>query len=587
MHREFQSPWKVERATWIPVALLSLVIWVAFGHVIRNGLVFDDLDAIKNNDTIVSLKNLPILFSKDYFERSDEFSYRPIVTLSYFGDCAIAGKNPAVYHIHNLALHHANVLLAFVLFNLLGAGRWRSFAIALIVALHPLHTEAIIFPGFREDLQMTLGMLAMSCCLAADRAQLKGPWILIAPATLAYALFAKEGALLLPAAWLAADAIHNLTAPRRLDLKRRYVLLVLVLIFYVAIRFFVMANPAAAEMDVVEYTPLKQRLLTAPHLFAYYVRRFFWPVPLSIIHEIEPLKEIGPAFYSSLIVVGAVFGLWIALAGLQTLASARRLGSSDASQSKIENLKSKIENGWLWLPGLWMIATFAPVSNVYPIVNLWAERFYYAVGVGMAAVVVAGVGALWDAASKHLGRDRRHALAILGAIAGVFLVWAAAIYDLQRIFECRSSLSLWRATVRCTPNNGTALATLAVAELEAGHTADAEQIARDAEQHGGGVYRINFILGQAALRQQNWKKAIEHFEKALTVPPPSVVNRTSLVLSLTQAYRKTGQSDKAAALLRQAVEWDPKNRSLPDQLRKLETKPNAGGTTAPLATRNP
>jgi tetratricopeptide (TPR) repeat protein len=549
-----RSPSEIGRLIGPPIALLSLAVWATFGQAIHNGLVFDDLDTIKYNTTIASWKNLSILFSKDYFQLSDEYTYRPIVTLSYFIDHAIGGKKPLIYHLHNLALHHANVLLVFTLFYLLGAGRWRSFAIALIFALHPLHTEAIIFPGFREDLQMTLGMLAMSCCLAADRNQPTSRWVLLAPVAFAYALFAKEGALALPVAWLAFDAIQNPTERRRFALGRRYVLLVFVLIVYVVIRFFVMANPAAADMDVIDRLPLKQRLITAPYLFAYYVRRFFWPAPLSIIHEVAELKEIGPAFHTSLFIIGAVTLVWIAVA-----------------------LREK----WLWLAGLWVIASFAPVANVYQIVNLWAERFYYAVGIGTAAIVVAGIGALWDFLSKRIEPNRRFAFAAIAWLLVILVVWAAAVYDLIRVSECRTSLSLWRATVRCVPTNGTALATLAIAELEAGDSDRAEQFAREAEQYGGGVYRANYILGQVAFRRQKWDKAIEHFEKALTVPPPSISSRTTLVLCLTQSYLNVGQPQRAATLLRQGIEWDSENRALRDLLRKIETKPQDTTSTSP------
>jgi tetratricopeptide (TPR) repeat protein len=555
----FRSPSEVVREVGLPVVLLSLAVWGAFGRVLTNGLVFDDLDTIKYNTTITSLTNLSVLFSrKDYFRLSDEYSYRPIVTLSYFLDHAIGGKNPAVYHFHNLAIHHLNVLLVFTLFYLLRAGRWPAFAVALLFALHPLNAEAVIFPGFREDLQMTLGMLAASVCLTADRNRLTGRWFLGAPPTLAFALFAKEGALLLPAAWLAFDAIHNSTQRPRLNLKRRHGLIVLVVIVYVAVRFFVMTNPDAAELDVVDRLPLGQRLLTAPCLFAYYARRFLWPTPLCIIHEIEPLRQADAAFGGSMIIVAAVVGLWIVAALLEK---------------------------WPWFAGLWIAAAFAPVANLYPIVNLWAERFYYSVGIGMSALVVAAVAAAWDRLARRLSEDRRLALAIAGWLLVGLLGWSAAVCDLKRITECRDSLSLWRATVRCVPTNETALATLAIAELEAGNLSRAETIAREAEQRGGGVYRFNYILGQAAFRRGDWASAIARLEKALTVPPPSIQSRTTLVLSLTRAYLKAGRPDRAATLLRKGLEWDPQNRALGSILGQIETQPAEAPSTAPAAAK--
>jgi len=531
-------------SNWLPISILSVAVWATFAQLAGNGLVFDDLDAIANNAAIRSLKNLPVLFSKDYFSLSDEYSYRPIVTASYFLDYAAAGAKPAVYHLHNVLLHHANVLLVFALFVLLGVGRWRSFAIALLFALHPLHTEAVIFPGFREDLQMTAGMLAMSCCLAADREHPAATWVLWAPVALAVALFAKEGALLLPVAWVAFDWLYGRRARHEAMLARRYVLIVFVLLAYVLIRFVVMTNPAAVELDVVERLPLKERLIGAPHLFAYYIRRFLWPPPLCIIPSVEPLTAMGPVLYFSILVVAAFIALWLELARREP---------------------------WLLLAGLWVGAAFAPVANIYQIVNLWAERFYYSVGVGTSAIAVAGIAALCEHFARRMTAARRLGLTIGVWVAVGFVAWVAAIYDLRRVRECRTTLSLWRATVRCAPTSGVALRTLAIAELEAGNLDRAEALVGEAEQHGGGgVYQSNFILGEVDFRRGNWKAAVEHFKLALTGEPPSVASRTSLMMQLARAYQKLGEDAQAAATLRQAIEWDPENPSPKSVLRTMK-----------------
>jgi len=562
----FPSPVELWATSLPPIVLLSLIVWATFNQTLGNALAFDDLDVIFN-EAVGSLKNIPFLFSRQqYFGNFGEYTYRPVATFSYFLDNAfLGGKDPAAHaraicHLHNVVLHHINVLLVFALFLLLGVRQWTAFAIALVFAVHPLHTEAVLFPGFREDLQMTLGLLAMSCCLAADRRRPRGHWVVWAPVALAYALFAKEAALLVPVAWLAFDAISDEKMLRERALSRRYILLFLAVAFFVAIRFFVMANPNQGELDVIERLPLKERLLTAPYLFAYYVRKFLWPFPLCVIHEIEPLKAIGPAFYSSLIVAGIVAALVVVLAW---------------------------RGKWVWLVGLWVVATFAPVSNVYQIINLWAERFYYVVGVGSAAILVAAGQAIWTFVSNSTRPSRQFALAVLGWILIGLLAWGAAICDLKRILDCRTSLSLWRVTARCAPNNGTVLASLAVYEINAGNFKRAEEIALRAEAQGGGVYRFNYILGQAALRQQQWDKAVVYFEKALTVPPPSERSRSELVVSLSGAYLKTGQTDKALSLLRQGAQWDPQNTRLKGLLQKIETKPGDGASTPPVILEKP
>jgi len=551
------------RSAWFGAAVLTLAVWLTFGHTLGNELVFDDLDVIKHNRAIRSLGNLGILFSKEYFRASGEYTYRPVATFSYFLDYAVGGGRPWVYHLHNVLLHNLNVLLVFALFNLLGAGRWRAFAIAAVFALHPLAAEAVIFPGFREDLQMTAGALAMAYCLAADRLRPSGGWLVGAGAALAYALFAKEGALLVPLAWWIFDLLYDKPPGLRPGFARRYALPAAVAAFYVGARFFALANPEAAQMDVVEHIGLGQRLLTAPYLFAYYLRRFLWPVPLCIIHEVEPLQAAGAAFWGALLAAAAFAALWIGISRRQS---------------------------WLWAAGLWAGATFAPVANLYPIANLWAERFYYSVNVGTAAVAVAAVGAGWAFLRDRAGPERRRAMKVFAAVLIAVVAWAAAVYDVARVLECRSSLSLWRATARRVPTNGVALKTLAIYELEAGNYARAEKLARQAEgREGGGVYAANYILGQSAMRQKDWNRAIAHFRKALSVPPPSAASRTSLLLSLASAYLRIGRADRAAAIAREVLRTDPTNRAAQHLLGAAKRRrPTAESpTTAPLGVKTP
>jgi tetratricopeptide (TPR) repeat protein len=565
------------KTPWLPLTILSLVVWATFGHLAANDLMFDDLDVIKNNKAITSLRNLRLLFSKDYFLRApeggtEEYSYRPVVTVSYFLDHAIAGKKPSFYHIHNVILHHANVLLLFALFNLLGAGRWRAFAMALVFALHPLHAEAVIFPGFREDLQMTAGMLALSCCLAADRQRPVAAWILWAPVALAFALFAKEGALLLPAAWLAFDGIQNTYAPRPIKLPRRYLLLAVVLIAYIAIRFTVMANPYAEEIVEIDQLPWKQRAITAPYLFAYSLRRFLWPPPLCIIPPIEPLKAVGFVFSLSVLLTAAFIILWIVLAQREK---------------------------WLWFAGLWMGAAFAPVSNLYPIANLWAERFYYSVGVGTAAIAVVGVGVLWEHLARRFAGSRRLAFTIAGWTAVGFLAWLAAMYDLGRILECRTSLRLWRATVRRAPTSIDALRSCAIYEIEGGNFDRARWLMSEAEQHGEAAYRIRYVRAQADFREKKWESAIEQFEKALAEgeaaladSPPFIqrqINqiKMSSLMASSYAYREVGKPKEEEAALRKVLDLDPENPMAQKRLKQLETKTKDTPTTHPIPSISP
>jgi len=309
---------------------------------------------------------------------------------------------------------------------------------------------------------------------------------------------------------------------------------------------------------------MRQRLLTAPYLFAYYVWRFLWPVPLCIIPEVESLSRIGVAFVESLVITTAFIALWIVMARRQR---------------------------WVLPAGLWIAATFAPVSNIYPIVNLWAERFYYIIGAGTAAIAVAAVGALWEWLSGRLGPragnlTRKSAPMIGWALLGLLLC-AALLVDIRRILECRTSLSLWRATVRCAPTNATALSSLAIYELEADNFVQADMFAREAQLHGDWSYRPNFILGTSAFRQEKWDRAIEYFEKALAVPPPSLASRAQLTRMLATAYLKTARRDLARKTLEGEIQWNPQDEHARQLLQQIETRRDDSASSSPGQSAQP
>lgn len=537
----------------LPVLLLSLAVWLVYVHTAANGLIFDDRDTILHNQAIVSLDNLGMLVSRaDYFGQFGEYSYRPVVTLSYFVDHALGGDRAWVFHVHNVAIHHLNVVLAFALFVLLGAGRWRAFFVALIFGLHPLASEAVIFPGFREDLQMTAGVLAMSVFMALDRERPGFVWLIGAAIAYAYGLLAKEAALLLPAAWLAVDWILNRYSLERARFIRRYALLVVVCAGYVLVRFYLMTNPGASEMGIVELKPMAQRALTVPVLFGKYLWRFVWPPPLCVLSDFEPVEEIGRAFYVATTAVALFVAIWVGLS---------------------------VRRPWLWLAGFWIGATFAPVSNLYPIINLWAERFYYSINLGTAAIAVAAIGGVWDFAARRLDPPVRRKAVVAGWTIAGGLIFLAMLCDNIRVMECRNSLTLWRATYRVLPDNGIAVRNLARAELNAGNFTKAEKLALEAEPlEGGGTWAANYIIGRSAYLQKDWPRAILYYEKALSVPAPSDALQAGLYRSIGDAYLRNGDKEKAIQHIRAALEWDPENPTARKLLRQLGVDEDAPTT---------
>jgi tetratricopeptide (TPR) repeat protein len=153
------------------LGLLAIVI-VAGGvylNALRTPFVWDDHWLIENNTGIRDLRNVPAFFAPSYYqsyfvEHFRDFAgrgYRPVAEISFAIDHAIWGLNSFGFHLTNVLLHIANCVLAYCLtYRIFGQKRVAVFS-ALLFAVHPLHTEAIVWAKVRSQL------LAFSFVLAS------------------------------------------------------------------------------------------------------------------------------------------------------------------------------------------------------------------------------------------------------------------------------------------------------------------------------------------------------------------------------------------------------------------------------------
>ncbi len=80
---------------------------------------------------------------------------QPLVWFSYMLDFSLAGLNPGVFHLTNVILHILNTLLLLAVLNRLTGSFWKSFFVAALFALHPLHVESVAWIAERKGLLST------------------------------------------------------------------------------------------------------------------------------------------------------------------------------------------------------------------------------------------------------------------------------------------------------------------------------------------------------------------------------------------------------------------------------------------------
>jgi protein O-mannosyl-transferase len=185
--------------------LIVIVPLIVFSASVRNGFVYldDDILILENQAKITHLAETGKFFSSDAFLNNSSPYYRPILNVSLMLDAQIGKTSAGFYHFMNLLLHLLCCMTLFRLLQLLGAGREKAFAGAMVFAVHPIMASAVFWIPARSDLLVALfGMLFFSAGIRYARGK-KPLWLAASILCFAIALFSKESAVLLPLLLLA------------------------------------------------------------------------------------------------------------------------------------------------------------------------------------------------------------------------------------------------------------------------------------------------------------------------------------------------------------------------------------------------
>ncbi|CAH0393458.1 unnamed protein product [Bemisia tabaci] len=154
-------PVLTHRQSRLVVGLLAVLCYVGS---LNGDFVFDDSEAVVNNDDVQLTTPVWKLFSHDFWgtritNNASHKSYRPLTVISFRWNVWLNdGKlEPFSFHLFNVILHGINsVLLLSVYKLLLGVESPKlSLVAASLFALHPVHTESVAGIVGRADLLST------------------------------------------------------------------------------------------------------------------------------------------------------------------------------------------------------------------------------------------------------------------------------------------------------------------------------------------------------------------------------------------------------------------------------------------------
>jgi len=574
---------KMTATHWLPVALLVFVCIVVYLNSLPNGFVFDDYAVIIENKYLkLPGINFASFLNHSYFNiAGGEASYRPLATLSYYLIYAIAGLNPFFYHLLSVILHIVNVVLVYLLFNLILKHRFTALIAGLLFACHPALTEAVDCISYNEDL------LAAVFFLLAFLYYLKSSTNGLISNIISYGLslfffllglLSKEMAITLPAIIL----LYDVSLKNGVDKKSFSLQLILknikvrglfyggylaVSLLYLSIRFFVLYHPQESIKPF--YGNLFERIIFLPaHIFSF-IKLAFFPVNLTA----DYVFSYPHHFFAASNLIGFLFVAGLAVGSVFIFKYSRGIFFG------------------IW----WFFITLFPVYNIIPIYNPFAERFLYIPLIGYCLLVAMAFNTLMN---KRLSETVP--VKVLSSVAIIALLSFYAMITIARNLDWKDSLTLWSKTVITSPDSSIAHGSLGRAYQDLGRLEEAIREYKKAIEIFPNNYKAYYNLGVLYDGQGALKEAVANYKRTIAINPAfidaqfnlgNIYHNQGLLEEAIQQYRKVteldptdfearnnlgvayarqGKFDQAIAQWEKVLEIEPQNKSAGDNIKKAK-----------------
>lgn len=516
-----------------PAAVMALVAAILFAPVCWFGFVYDARCQILTDTFLFQPRHWFDVLTCRVLSM-DVIDYnRPLQLASLMLDAAAWGRDPFGFHLTSVLLHAANAALVwFVVRQIMaipstdegtkrhageeaGTASGPEWPIRLaltmtataVFAVHPLVTEAVCEPTYREDLLVVFfSMLALLLAIGHDgsRSGCDAGRAVACMGCCLLGITAKESAaatpLLLAAFWWLF---------RRQDQGSFWRLMLAgsmtVVAIFLAVRFVLDPTPAAINDEQPAYPggSLGAAMLILPRILALYAQLIVAPVNLCADYGGESIRHLSlPTAVAALLGVAAAAAL-----------AARR------------DRRLLFAYAMILLPLL-------PVANIVPIFRPLADRYLYFPLAGVALALACLGDGPWL-------QDRFRRLTLVFALSAVAIL-ALVCRERQRVWA--DSLTLWTDTLAKNPGSPTAAINAAMAFSDAGRLDEAEAAAQRAIILTGGN-AVSFYGTLALILDQQGRPEVagRALKKAMEMPlmadPEALVTLLYMEPDIARRYR--------------------------------------------------
>jgi tetratricopeptide (TPR) repeat protein len=500
-----------ERET-ITFLVLSLLAFLPYANTLFNDFVYDDYFQVIENPYVHSFRYLREIFGTTVwsFQGAQNVAnyYRPLMTFGYVLCYQIAGAIPFSFHLANLALNVAAVLLVFCLLRRLSGERIALVAAGLF-ALHPLHTESVAWIAGVTDLELAVFyLLTFLLYLRISEPGKEYGWRVAMCGSYALALLSKEQALTLPVLVTLFEHLYRedrATTSNRQKVSR-YAPLWAVTAVYLVARVILLGRVAGIVMrpGLSGY----EVALSAISLLGRYLWKLLWPAHLSVFyvfqkssHFTDPRVLLGLA---GLVLCGVVFAVLWRRAHILSFA---------------------------------LVLVFLPLGPVlnprWMPASVFAERYLYLPSIGFCWLAAWAAVKLWSANVPAFVRTLSRAVPLLLIVVAL----SYAVKTVKRNRDWRTGETLFRRTLDEQGGASLIRSSLGSVYFNNGDLASAEREWLEALATGP---RDPVALDNLALlrqRQRRYAESLDYSWRAIRSRPSQMMAHLHLAETLVQMDR--------------------------------------------------
>ena len=496
------------------ILALGLLVGISYGPaMLWGGFVWDDRVITEAPPIREGASGLWQIWFSPGALRMWEGHYWPLVYSTFWLEHKLWGFDPTGYHIVNVVLHFANVVLLWhLLARLTVPGAW---IIAAVFAVHPLHVESVAWVIERKDLLSTLFYLAAFSTyihMARDKAG-----YVLALGLFVLGMLCKSIVVTLPVALLIYHWWQQGRVPGA-EVQRLLPFFAVGLFIAIMDASFYQSN----EVIAFGYSFL-ERVLIAARVLWFYAGKLLWPTDLAVIYPHWEVMVADPFAWGRVVAACALAGL-------------------------LYGFRNRIGRGPL-AGALFFAVTLSPVLGFidfgYMQFSFVADRYQYLAGVGVLAVLI---GAMVRGVARLPGASQKGCLAVTVVALG-----AMGILTWQQSGIYRDKVTFWshvmahNAVAPIAPYNlGTALSGV-------GRLDEAEENLRRALELDPRHESALQNLGSVLVRKQHHEQAVDAYRRLIEIDPRSAVAHSGMGIALYYL----GRTDEALQSVDRALAIDP------------------------------